>query len=62
MQLQTFMTPHVPTCEWMDGKCLMGLKNVHLELKVYGTAASQRNNMAYTRDRSGEKKKMRLFF
>lgn len=33
----------------------MGLNNIHLEFKVDGTAASQRNSMAYTRDRWGEK-------
>lgn len=51
----------VNTCKGMDGEGLMGLNNIHLKLKVNGTAASQRNSMANTRDR-WKKKEMRLFF
>lgn len=49
------------TCQWIDGEGLVGLNNIHLEFKVSGTAASQRNSMAYTGDR-WEKKWMRSFF
>jgi len=39
----------VHTCKGMDGEGLMGLNDVHLELKVNGAAASQRNGMVNTR-------------
>lgn len=53
------MLLRVVTCERMDGKGLMGLNDVHLELKVDGAAASQRNSMANARDRWV--KEVRLF-
>lgn len=45
----------------MDAEGLMGLNNIHLKLKVNGTAAPQRNSMANTTDR-WEKKRDEIIF
>lgn len=41
----------VLTCKRLDGEGLMGLNNIHLELKINGAAASQRNSAVHTGDR-----------
>lgn len=57
-----FLIPHhlmmvslAITCKGMKGEGFMGLNNVHLKLKVNGTAASQRNSMKNTRDREKDR-------